>query len=181
MRRSFVGLAVIAASLVPAFASAQEAGKVGVTMGFPASLGLIWHATEKIALRPEFSFTHSSSDTSIGETSSDSVGLGLSALFYTKKWDNAGMYVAPRFLWAHGSGETRPNIGDFEGSDSSADAYTYSGSVGAQGWIGSRFSVFGEVGLSYTTTSSDSSSAFSTEVKTKSFGIRSGVGAVLYF
>ena len=179
MKRSIVGLAVIAACLVPTFASAQEDGKIGVTMAFPASVGLIWHASEKIALRPDFSFVHSATDTSIGETSSDSVGLGVSVLFYTKKWDNAAMYVTPRFHWSHGTGESRPDFGDER--DSSADAYTYSGSVGAQGWIGSRFSVYGEVGLTYTTSSSDSSSSFSTEIKTKSFGIRSGVGAVLYF
>ena len=180
MKRSIVGFAVMAACLVPTLASAQEAGKVGVTMSFPASVGIIWHASEKIAVRPDFSFAHSSTDTSIGETSSDSVGLGLSVLFYTKKWDNAAMYVAPRFLWSHASGESRADVGDFE-SDSSADAFAYSGSVGAQGWIGSRFSVFGEVGLSYTSTSSDSSSPLASEVKTKAFSLRSGVGAILYF
>ena len=180
MNRSVVGLVVIAASLVPTLASAQEAGKVGVTMAFPASVGVIWHASEKIAVRPDFSFSHSSTDTSIGETNSDSVNLGVSVLFYTKKWDDAAMYVAPRFLWAHGSGESRADNSDF-GSESTADAYTYSGSIGGQGWFGSRFSVFGEVGLSYTTATSDSDSPFASEVETKSFSLRSGVGVAIYF
>jgi hypothetical protein len=180
MKRSIVGLLVTIACLVPAVASAQEDGKVGVTMAFPASVGLIWHASEKIAVRPDFSFAHSSADTSAGETSSNSVGLGVSVLFYTKKWDKAAAYVAPRFQWSHATGESRPDIGDFD-SDSSADAYTYTGSAGVQGWIGDRVSVFGEAGLSFTTTTSDSNSPFSSEVKTKSLSLRSGVGVVLYF
>ena len=179
MKRPFLGLAVLTACLAPALASAQEAGKVGVTMGFPASVGVIWHASEKIAVRPDFSFTHSSTETGSGEGDTDSVGLGVSVLFYTKKWDNAAMYFAPRFQWAHGSSESQSDSG-FENS-SSGDSYTYSGSVGAQGWVGSRFSVYGEVGLSYNTSSSESSSIFSTEVKSQSFTIRSGVGVVLYF
>ena len=180
MKRSVLGLAVIIASLIPTFASAQEAGKVGVTMGFPASVGLIWHASEKIAVRPEFSFTHSSTDSSATNSNSDTVALGVSVLFYTKKWDNAAMYVAPRFSWSHGSSQSESDDGNFE-STSSGDAYTYSGSVGAQGWIGSRFSVFGEVGLSYGTASSESDSPFSSEIKNQSVSIRSGVGVVLYF
>ena len=180
MKRPFLGLVVITACLIPALASAQEAGKVGVTMGFPASVGVIWHTSEKIAVRPEFSFTHSSTDSRITNSNSDTVALGVSVLFYTKKWDNAAMYLAPRFSWSHGSSESETDDGDFE-SSSSGDSYTYSGSVGAQGWIGSRFSVFGEVGLSYGTASSESDNPFSSEIKNQSFTIRSGVGVVLYF
>ena len=179
MNRSFMGLALVCASLLPVTAHAQEKGKAGITMGFPASVGLIWHATDKVAVRPEFSFTHTSTDTGSADSDSDTVGLGVSVLFYTKKWDSAAMYVAPRFQWSHGSSESESSSGFT--SSSSGDSYTYSGSVGAQGWIGSRFSVFGEVGLSYGTASSESEGSFSSEIKTQSFTIRSGVGAVIYF
>jgi hypothetical protein len=180
MNRSIVGLAALGACLVvPTFASAQEAGKIGVTMGFPASVGIIWHATEKVAVRPEFTFTHSSTEASGGETSSTSCGTGVSVLFYAAKWDNAAAYFAPRFAWAHGNGESRGNSGIL-GAESSSDAYTFTGSFGAQGWIGSRFSVFGEVGLSFTDGSSENS--FSVEpLETQSFGLRGGAGAVFYF
>lgn len=177
MRRGFLGFAIICCCAVPAFAAAQEAGKTGVTMSFPASVGIIWHATEKVAVRPDLSFSHASSDFPQGEGSTDNLALGVSVLFYTHKWDNAAAYFAPRFAWSHGSSESRADIGGFE-SDSSADAFTYAGSFGAQGWVGSRFSVFGEVGLSYFRGSSDSSSG---EVTNRSFAIRSGVGAILYF
>ena len=191
MKRLFLGAAIVGACLVPAAAAAQEAGKIGVTMGFPASVGVIWHASEKFAVRPEFTFSHSSLESSIGETDSTAVGVGLSALFYTKKWDNAAMYFAPRFAWTHSSAESRTDFDDFTRvllpepidteRESSANAYLYSGSVGAQGWIGRRFSVFGEVGFAYTTGSSESDSFLSNETSVKGFSLRSGVGAVLYF
>lgn len=179
MNRPFLGIAIVCLCLVPTCASAQEAGKTGVTMGFPASVGVIWHASEKVAVRPEFSFAHSSTEAPGGETSSENYGLGVTVLFYTKKWDNAAAYIAPRFLWAHGHGESQADTGDF-GSESTADSYQYSGSFGGQGWFGSRFSVFGEVGIAYQTGRADSSSS-SVDLKNHSWSIRSGVGAILYF
>jgi hypothetical protein len=173
-----MGFALVCAALLPAAAHAQEKGKSGVTMGFPASIGLIWHASEKVAVRPEFSFTHSSVDAQGGDTSSDSLGLGASVLFYTAKWDNVSAYVAPRVAWSHGSAESRADVGGFN-NESSADSYTYSGSLGAQAWVGTRFSVFGEAGVSYT--HGESETSLGTELKNKSFGLRSGVGAILYF
>lgn len=191
MKRSVLGLAIVAACLVPAAAAAQEAGKIGVTMGFPASVGVIWHASEKFAVRPEFSFSQSSVELSLSESDRTTVGVGLSALFYTKKWDNAAMYFSPRFAWSHSTAETRTDFDDFppvifiESIDtereSSANSYAYSGSVGAQGWIGRRFSVFGEVGLEYMTGSAETDSFPSSDSSVKGFNLRSGVGAVLYF
>jgi hypothetical protein len=179
MKRSVLGLAVIIASLIPAFASAQEAGKVGVTMGFPASVGIIWHVSEKVAVRPDFAFVHSTYDSDLGDASSDSVGLGASVLVYLKKWENSAAYFAPRFAWSHASSESEADFGGFE-SKSSGDAYTYSGSFGAQGWIGRRFSAYGEVGLSYSTGTSESEVS-ERETTSGGFNIRSGVGVVLYF
>ena len=43
-------------------ADAQEKGKTGVTLGYPASIGLLWHVTDRIAIRPEFSFAFTSND-----------------------------------------------------------------------------------------------------------------------
>jgi hypothetical protein len=139
----------------------------------------VHHVSDTIAVRPEFSFAHSETEAFGGETSGTTFGLGVSLLYYTRTWENAAAYFSPRFAWSHGSGESRSSSG-VQGSESSANSYTWAGSVGAQGWIGSRFSVFGEVGLAYTHGSSDSTSP-APEQKTKSFALRSGVGAVLYF
>lgn len=180
MRRSFVALFVTCLCAVPLTASAQEKGKVGVTMGYPAAVGFLWHASEKIAVRPEFNFSHSSTDTPFGEGSSDSVGLGVTALFYTAKWDNVAAYIAPRFAWTHSTGRSESDFGGDIENESNADSYNYSGSFGAQAWIGTRFSVYGEVGFAFSHGTADSSLG-SGESKGKGFNIRSGVGAVFYF
>lgn len=191
MKRALVGLALLGACLAPGTVSAQEAGAKGVTMGFPASVGVIWHASDKLAVRPDFSFSHSSTDTPLGETSGNTFGLGVSVLFYTRKWDNAAMYFAPRVAWSRATRESRADLDGFPGvipifvdteTESSSDLYSYSGSFGAQAWVGRRFSVFGEVGLAYSTSSEEADSILSTgDVSLKSFNIRSGVGVVLYF
>ena len=41
---------------------AQDKGDVGISMGYPASVGVVFHMTDSVALRPEISFTHISSD-----------------------------------------------------------------------------------------------------------------------
>ena len=179
MRRLFVAACVTAVCAIPLTASAQEKGKLGVTMGFPAAAGLLWHASEKVAVRPEFSFTHSSTDTAFGDASSDNFGLGFSLLFYTAKWDTVSAYVAPRFAWTHSTGHSESDVAPFE-NDSSADSYAYSGSFGAQAWFGSRFSVYGELGLTFSHGSADSSIS-TVDTTAKGFSIRSGVGAVFYF
>ncbi|CAN5884069.1 hypothetical protein BH18ACI5_BH18ACI5_23700 [soil metagenome] len=58
----------------------------------------------------------------------------------------------------------------------------FSGSFGVQYWFGSRFSIFGEAGLAYSSGSVESGSSFSTsKADSHSFGTRSSVGAVFYF
>ena len=38
-------------------AAAQDGGKAGITMGYPASIGILWHAGDRVAIRPEFSIS----------------------------------------------------------------------------------------------------------------------------
>jgi hypothetical protein len=92
-------------------------------MGYPASVGLMWHISERLALRPEVSFSTStnenptsivlvgtspslmSSSSSTRSTSSSStIGVGISGLFYVGKWDALRAYVAPRFVYSRASG-----------------------------------------------------------------------------
>jgi hypothetical protein len=69
-------------------AAAQDEGKVGITMGYPAAVGIIWHVSDTVAIRPELSFSGSSSETDRAENITDSesdgwtLGTGISALFY---------------------------------------------------------------------------------------------------
>jgi len=46
---------------------------------------VIWHVTDQLAVRPDFSFSDSSSDT-LG--SSTGVNFGVSGLWYFQRWDN---------------------------------------------------------------------------------------------
>ena len=136
-------------------AGAQEAGTVGITMGYPAAIGLLWHLSDRIALRPEFSFTltDSSSESLVNDESHFlSLGTGVSALFYWPATDNLRTYAAPRFSYAR-------THGDSSTTESTTDVYTIAGMFGAQYSLGRRFAAFGEVGL----------------------GSRTGVGVVLYF
>ncbi len=64
---------------------AQEAGQTGLAIGFPGSIGIIWHTSDAVAFRPDFTFSHSSSRNAAIEgldTSSWTLGAGVSALFY---------------------------------------------------------------------------------------------------
>jgi hypothetical protein len=174
-------LLVVWASLgVPGVASGQDVGQKGITMGYPESIGLLWHVAEKVAVRPEFRFAHSTTDTNLPiadeNVSSTSFGVGITALFYLKRYDSLRTYVAPG--WAHS--HTDPGAGTTANSD------TIAGMFGAQYSVGKRFSIFGETGLafSHSTTKSDIAappiiSTFSAHGN--SIGTRTGAGVILYF
>ena len=166
--------------LVHTPAAAQERGKVGVTMGFPASVGLLWHATENVAVRPEVSFAWHSSEFGVSETDSQSFTTGVSAIFYMKRWDNLASYLSPRYSFGRSSLEARGLIGERE---SSSSTHLFSGSFGAQYWLGERFSAFGELGLGYQRGSSetDVDLPIDTDNSSTTFGTRSSVGIVFYF
>lgn len=161
---------------MPAIGSAQETGRVGITMGYPESIGVMWHVTDKVALRPEFAFSHTSSDTNLPVVdtsfSSTGVSLGLSALFYMTERDHVRPYVAPRWTYNHSDSDTGPRL----------TTNTLSALVGAQYALGSHFSVFGETGVSYGHSSSKSDVTIATVTATgNSFGTRTGAGVIFYF
>src|SRR5580765_1242446 len=99
------GVALTAASE----ARAQDTPRVGITMGSPAAVGVIWNVADRFALRPEMTFSGSTSDSSIGDivgvttgSSNDGfqIGAGLSALIYMGRWDALRTYVSPRFSYS---------------------------------------------------------------------------------
>jgi hypothetical protein len=176
-------------------ARAQEAGRVGLAVGYPASVGVIWHVSDRIALRPDVTLSQSSGDTTTtvnltptvmgtSRTSSDtwSVAVGASGLFYLGQWDALRTYVSPRFAYTrlaiHGATATTYAVPS-NLSNTIASGYLVSGSFGAQYSFGRRFGVFGEVGVAYTDSTTKTDFAFSTSSKT--IGTRSGVGVLFYF
>ena len=169
----------VAASLaLPPAASAQEPGKLGVTMGFPESVGILWHATEKVALRPEFSFEWSSTGDDTADINGHVFSTGISLLYYVGKHDRLSTYVSPRYSFGRASTSFES---DFSGERTTVSHnHLFSGSFGAQYWLSDRFSVFGELGLDYRHTNSENDFS-DDETNTDGFGTRSAVGIVFYF
>lgn len=119
MRNTVVTLCVGLLVLVSSAAYAQDQRQIGVTLGYPASIGIVWHATDRIAVRPGISSSRSWSEsisetpgTSVGlnppvffsptlrtttTTESWSIGVDLSVLVYVNKWDNVRTYLAPSY------------------------------------------------------------------------------------
>jgi hypothetical protein len=175
-----VGLGVLVASLAARRASAQEPGAVGVTISAPSAIGVIWHATPRMAVRPDLSFSFSESDAEVGtDINSSSFTLGTSVLFYTGRWDNLQTYLAPRVSYSWSSSSI-----DGSGADlsSSQDGWSLSGTFGAHYLLGTRFAVFAEAGLAYSSTTAETATSFGDNERTTwAFGTRTLVGATLYF
>lgn len=191
-----------------ASAAAQDAGKVGITMGYPASIGVIWHISDRIALRPEISLQQISntitstitvttgitqsggvittSTTTTATSDQWTAGYGVSALFYVRQWDALRAYVTPRFQYTHGSSSSTSNVSSVSSIPGSAtefsqNAYTVTGSFGAQYGLGSRFGLYGEVGFGYTHQTSENSFAVAGNSTGHTVATRSGAGVIFYF
>jgi hypothetical protein len=163
-------------------AGAQEKGKAGVAIGYPGGIGVLWHATDKIAIRPDFVFTRTSTD---GSSGGDGWGIntGLSVLFYVKKYDNVRTYVSPRLTYTRStttiqaSTNTQGTLADFKSTSTSTGG---AGVFGAQYSPAARFSVFGELGIAFSRRRSESSLGIVSVIKGSSWGTTAGVGVVFY-
>ena len=138
----------VALLVVPSVAAAQEPGDVGVFMGYP-NLGLIWQVSEKVAIRPEISFSWGSTDIDSGfggsgTSHSWSVGFGASALLYLSNADRLRTYVAAQFTYDRSEAES-----GISGTRAVGNTYGFAGLFGAQYSLNDRFSMFGELGLRY--------------------------------
>jgi hypothetical protein len=159
-------------------AHAQEKGQTGLTMGYPASVGMVWQASDGFALRPEFSFGTTSIDSSsAGLRDTTSLGVGLSGLFYVGRWESLSTYVSPRFVY------NRLSIGP-SGPSTESNTYSLTGSFGTQYAMNRRFGVFGEVGLGYSHGDQQfetGSIPFTSTTTTDSWSTRTGIGVLVYF
>jgi hypothetical protein len=175
--RHRVRLALAAALVVTGVAlpaRAQEKGQIGMTMGYPESVGVVWHLTDSVAVRPEFSFRASSAG--LENNSSHAFGVGISGILYVTRSEGLRTYVVPRFSYIRATTTfesisydtsllqnltsslpltTLPPPSVFIGRPTrieyASDSYTVAGSFGAQYSMHRRFSVFGEAGVGYAT------------------------------
>jgi hypothetical protein len=183
---------------------AQEAHQVGLTMGYPATVGLMWHVSDRVSLRPEFSISTNTSDmTSVpvlgtSTSSSSTVVVGISALFYCWKWDALRAYVAPRFTYSRleGSSERTSETISFPSlspvttttrTETTITTTSSAGLFGAQYSLHRRFSAFGEVGFGYSSTRSSARTTppptFDISINPSAHGwsTRTGAGVIFYF
>ena len=184
---------VVSIVLFAAAASAQDKGQTGLTMASPTSLGLLWHASASVALRPEFTLQKTSNETTgassgvSGTSDSWAWGVGVSGLFYVRQWESLRAYVSPRFAYSRSTTSSQQTISPRNTSvsaESTFNSYLASGSLGAQYSLGRRFAVFAETGFGYTHTTSSGTSTLgssSGENHNNSWGTRAGIGAILYF
>lgn len=184
MRRSLTVFVFLAVCLTAVrSASAQDTRSFGVTMGYPASVGMLWHLSERLAIRPELSFDVFSSDTENASpiaagSSSDghAIAVGFSALFYVARWDLTSAYVVPRYAYSRTESSIEGPLAGL--TDSTIRAHAVSVSFGAQHRLGERFGIYGELGLEHDRSTTEITTA---ELRRRALGTRSGVGVVVYF
>ena len=161
--------------------------RFGLTMGYPAAVGVLWHVTDRIAVRPEIDLsritvTTDSTSTLLpderDESTSRLIRPGLSLLLYVGRLDGLRTYVSPRFSYT----SARTSQSDASG-DPETSTYLASGSFGVQHLLGERFAVFGEVGIEYSRSTFRVTAPPLLDIATRrtTVGTRSGAGVVLFF
>lgn len=163
---------------------AVKAGKIGVDFttagttgvyngnGTTQSLGVWWHVTDMIAIRPSIAYSSSTTTVEVTtpssktSTTTNTFGVGISVPIYLAKMNLLDLYVAPAF--SYGS-----NGSNYTGIDAAV-------SLGLQVAVNEQLQFFGEMGLGYRN-STDKATANQTTT-TGSFGTaRGAVGVIFYF
>jgi hypothetical protein len=157
----------------------------GASVAFPGAIGVIWQPAKRLALRPDFRFTYSSTspEETPGIANTDNhawtFGTGISALLYIRADAPFRVYVSPRYAYKHGTSEITttipllsllPSLPSFPISlppgiapaftssvDSRTNEHSVAGLVGGEYRVGERFGIFGELGLAYAHVSSKTS------------------------
>jgi hypothetical protein len=176
-------LGMLALVVSPAVCAAQDKPGTGITVTTPTAVGLIWHVSNRVALRPEFSFSTSDveSDEDIAESSASSFTLNVSGLFYVREWDDLRAYVSPRFSYTHASTDLTTTSGPITSSVN--NVYGIAGSFGAEYAFARRFAVFGEAGLifGWQTSKVEPAVVNINDRKINTSSVRTALGIVLYF
>lgn len=102
-------LASLVASLVatPASARAQQDDRIALTVSTPTALGVLWHTSDRLALRPEINLTHSRLT---GTPATTGATLGTSLLLYTSGASATRTYLAPRLAAQLTSQTSAPDL-----------------------------------------------------------------------
>lgn len=215
-RMKQLALAVTAAcaaiTLCASTAQAQTDRRFGVVIAYPASAGVQWQAADRLTIRLDGSYRHSTVESSSTPTPLPVPGfqnvfrvpvfevrsvtrntgaeLGVSVMFDVHRSDELRLYVVPRAGVVISETEFETTITGLGPSDLAAltfpanreaTSYTPSGGVaiGASHNISPRFRIFGEAGVNYSRGTIESVPI--NDFTQTSFGLRSGIGAVVLF
>jgi hypothetical protein len=176
MRRArIISFAALCGALAAVPAGAQDHGKIGITLGYPAAVGVLWPVSDAVAIRPDFRISGSSTDPA--GTSSWTLGAGVSALLYMRAVENVRPYFSPRIDYQRSSLEiTALGIEQSRASD----AWGVAGSFGAEYRPNRKLGVFGEAGFGYSRLKTAPLSTFTVETVGHGWGTRAGVGVIFY-
>jgi hypothetical protein len=144
--------------------AAQAVGDLGVVFQVPVALGVIWHPSERVAIRPEVSY---SATTSAGGLQQNSWTVAVNAPFYLSNHENVRAYISPRVGYSRTTNQTPGPI-----TIPSTTNWTGAGSFGVQYSPTPRISLYGENGISY--------SSITTSSNSHSWAPRSALGLILY-
>jgi hypothetical protein len=174
-------------------ASAQDAGKVGISMAFPTSVGVHFQIAERFAIRPDVSATWTSTDISLGSgllpdsytNESTHLEFGVSVLIGVARWDDLRAYVAPRVAYRRSTSISPsfsyspvPPYSTTEEEETTSTGYDAGAMFGARYSLGDRFAVFAEAGASYYSLKTPRDSGTD---RSRAFSTTGGVGAILFF
>ena len=152
----------------------STAGTTGVYDGrnTTQSLGVWWHVTDMIAIRPSIAYSSSTTTVEVTtpssktSTTTNTFGVGISVPIYLAKMNLLDLYVAPAF--SYGS-----NGSNYSGIDAAV-------SLGLQVAVNDQLQFFGEMGLGYRNQTDKVTAG--TTVTTSGFGTaRGAVGVIFYF
>jgi len=209
MQRMVIALVISGLALAARTADAQERGQVGLSMGYPEAVQLLWHATDAIAVRPGVSWRHSFSDpvgfsfgisdgfgNTISTTSSSQttiIGVGVDILLSVRAWENVRAYVAPGYEYGSTrvrSMRTTVSTGaraaptENETRETSGHDHVVTGAFGVRYTPHRRFGVFGESGIEYSksrTTFPGFEGVTDATTKYQAWSTVTRVGVIVYF
>ncbi len=187
MKKIIIASALMLAATTSSF-GAVKGGKIGVDFAYNGGIsalalngtavGVWWHLTDTIALRPGVGFTSgttTSTNTTTGvstETKVSQFNFHVSLPIYLAKLNLVDLYVAPEFSYA----STSTTVG---ATSVSGSGLGVAAALGLQVAINDQLHIFGELGGGYTSTEGTSGTT-----QTKVSGIttaRTAVGAIFYF
>jgi hypothetical protein len=182
--------------LCPAGAEAQDAGKIGLALRAPQSVGVIFNVADGVALLPSVDFSWASSRSVIDgpagavpqsvldapaiEQSQAAVSVTLAARLRLAASDDTSLYVAPSF-----SRSLTSSKDNYFAATNAENDFSFGTHLGLQQTLTERFRVFGEVGARYRqykiTTDAGIAPGISETTTYKSVNTSAAVGILYYF